>query len=689
MPEPVPAPGALTMTQEDLRAWWSRIELARARRKREEDLWQALLNAYLPPPNASADTINSNIHFRNVEAKGAALIFQLPELRLTPLEPLGAILDPETQQPLDLYTVIATKRAVLNKLLGRDHANVLQTMNESAFDILQTSGVAFEKICYEADFMPQPQSVQTGVAPMAGSVLGLQDVPQLTTQTVDVPINERWRWYHFSAKKGLIPHDFYSTRYDEAPWLGMEFNFPLREAKRRKLVPETADGTAASDDQRFIHRGDGERDSVGPRVKGVEVWARAVQFRDGVYHSDLFDYLVLIEGQDTPAVYKPSPYQTIGPDGRLTADSMIGNPIHPVTYRYCSDTAWIPSDAAFTNPLVKQLNTWRGQDIKLRDANLARFFYAESMTEQVNKLNDVDTGQGVPVPDEKLMQGADKIIAAIPHLERAQADVQGEASVRRDIDETLAIGSNQAGNVNAKVLSATEVATASQNSNTRMKKEQTALVERFLVGARKFDSLIQRYADQRDYVEIVGQDGAKKLQAYTGALIAGRYAFDAKPDSQLSNDAAQERGQTLEYVNYMAKSAYTNQGEMARVVATAFGKDPARMVQNPQPQGPPPPNVSVRVTMDDLAGPAGQAALKILQAAGYPLTPEDLQVAQANGQIIALQEQAQQQAKTDHGGAADKGDLINKHASELTGAMPGRTPEGAPPQQMPPGSMVQ
>lgn len=681
MPENQAPP--LSMTAEELASWWARITLARARRQREETLWQTLLDAYLPPPNASADTINSNIHFRNVEAKGAALIFQLPELRLTPLEPLGAMVDPDdpTKQ-LDAYTIVATKRAVLNKLLGRDHANVLQTMNESAFDILQTSGVAFEKICYEADFMPQEQPVQGPPEPMAGSVLGLQDVPTQTMQTIQVPIYERWRWYHFSAKKGLIPHDWYSTRYDDAPWLGMEFNFPLREAIRRGLVKKDAEGTAATDDQRFTHRGDSDRDTIGPRVKGVEIWARAVQFREGVYHSELFDYLVLIEGQDTPAKYTPSPYQTIGPDGRLTADSMIGNPIHPVAYRYCSDTAWIPSDAAFTNPLVKQLNTWRAQDIKLRDANLPRFFYAEGAQEQVDKLKDVDTGMGVPMPDERMMQGADKIIAPLPHLERAQSDIQGEQSVRRDIDETLAIGSNQAGNVNSKVLSATEVATAAQNSNTRMKKEQTALVERFLVGARKFDSLVQRYADQRDYVEIVGQDGAKKLQAYTNALLAGRYAFDAKPDSQLSNDAAQDRAQTLEYVNYMAKSEFTNQQEMASMVANAFGKDPARMVKAPEPPGPPPPNVSVKVNIEDLAGPAGQAALKILQQAGYQLTEQDLAVAQANGLIIAQQEAAQQAAKTEHGGAADKAELLNKHAADLTGAMPGRTPEGAPPQQI-------
>ncbi len=689
-PPPVAAapPQALTMTAEQVQEWKSRIELARARRQREETLWQKLLDGYLPPPEAFADTINSNIHFRNVESKKAQLFFQLPDLQVTALENILGLTDPETGQPVDAYSLLATKRAVLNKLLGRDHANVLATIHEALFDCLATSGVAATKICYEADFEPKPQLVPGPEQPQVGSVLGLQTVPTQTTQIVDVPIYERWRWYRFSPKKLLIPHDWHSTRYDDAPWLGMEFNLPLKEAIRRKLVAEDASGNVASDDTRFRHTGDTDKDSPGPRVKGVEIWARAVQFREQVYHSELFDYLVIIDGAEQPAQYKPSPYQDIGPDGRLTADSMIGNPIHPIVLRDLSDTAWVPSDAAFTNPLVKQMNTWRSQDIKLRDANIPRFFYAESMKDGVDKLQDLDVGQGVPIPDEKMMQGADKIIASVPKVERAQADVQGENSVRRDIDETLAIGSNQAGNVNSKVLSATEVATAQSNTNTRLQKERTVLIERYLVGCRKFDSLVQRFADQRDYVEIVGQTGAKKLQAWDKTLIAGRYAFDARPDSQLSNDAAAKRKDLLDYVNFMAKSQFTNQSELARVVALEFGQDPARMVTQPEPPGPPPPNVSVKVDIADLAGPAGQAALKILQQAGYQLTEQDLAVAQANGLIVAAKEQAQQAAQTMHGGAADKAEPISKHTSDETGAMPGRVPEGAPPAQNMPG-MVQ
>lgn len=681
----------LPMSVEDLASWWTSIELARARRKREEDVWQVLLDAYLPPPNASADTINSNVHFRNTESKKAKLFAQLPELQLTPDEKIEGLVDPATGQPMTLDDVIATKRAMLNKLLGRRHAKLLDTIDDVLFDALQTSGIAASKICYEADFQPMPRQVPDGEALMPGSVLGLQPVPKMKTEIVNVPIYERYRWYRFSPSMLLIPHDWRSTRFDDAPWLGMEFNLPLKEAIRRGLVPEGAAGNATTDDTHLKQRNDNNTDTSGPRIKGVEIWCHAVQFREGVYHSELFDYLVLIDGdKEKPAKYSASPYQTLGPDGRLTPDSMIGNPIHPCSLRTLTDTAWVPSDAAFTNPLVKQKNTWRSQDIKLRDSNIARFFYAESIKDQVDALAQVDAGQGVPVPDDKLAVGADKLIAPIPHLERAQADIQGEASISRDIDDTLAIGSNQGGNVNSKVLSATEIATAQTASNSRLHKEQLRFINSwFLPGVQKFDSLVMRFADTVEYVEIVGVDGAKRLQAYNKTLALGRYSYDAKPDSQLQADAAADRENALKFVNFTAKSPFIDQMAEMRWLASKFGVDPSIVKAPPAPPEEK-PSVSYSIKIEDFYGPGAEVARQLAEQSGFKVTPEAIAAAKTIGAMFAAAEAAKTGTQQPdpgapknlvHGGTIDKADVLSKHSADETGNMPGRTPEGAPPQQ--------
>lgn len=681
----------LPMSEADLNTWWQAVELARARRKREEATWQVLFDAYLPPKDASADSINSNVHFRNTESKKAKLFAQLPEFQLTPDEKLSGLVDPATGQPMDLADVISTKRAVLNKLLGRRHAKLLDTIDDVLFDALQTSGIAASKICYEADFQPQQQQVPTTTAPVPGSVLGLQPpVQQFEMQTVQVPIYERFRWYRFSPTMLLIPHDWRSTRFDDAPWLGMEFNLPLKEAIRRGLVPEGTAGNATSDETHLKQRNDTDRDTIGPRVKGVEIWCHAVQFRDGVYHSELFDYLVLIDGdKKTPAAYKPSPYQTLGPDGRLTPDSMIGNPIHPLALRTLTDAAWIPSDAAFTNPLVKQKNTWRAQDIKLRDSNIARFFHADSIKEQVDKLADTDTGQGVGIPDEMMKQGKDSLIVPIPHLERAQSDIQGEASISRDIDETLALGSNQGGNVNNKVLSATEIATAQTASNSRLHKEQMRFIDSWLLpGVQKFDSLVMRFADTTEYVEIAGTDGAKRLQAYNKTLVLGRYSYDAKPDSQLQADAAGDRENALKYVNFTAKSPVVDPVMEMRWLASKFGVDPAMIRQPPAPP-PDKPNVTWSIKIEDFYGPGAEVARQLAEQVGVHITPDAIAMAKTIGSLYAAAEAAKGAQQPDpgapkqlvtapHGGAAEKADVISKHSADATGRMPGRTPEGAP-----------
>lgn len=668
---PAPEPPALTLTRDQVGEWWRRIELARARRKRESDKWNALLKAYLPPESNAADDINSNIHFRNVELKRAELWAQLPELMLTPLEPLLGIVDP-TGQALDASTVVAVKRAVLNKLLGRDGANVKRTIDESLFAIFSSTGVGATKICYEVDTQDVEQPMPGPEQAMPGAVLNLQPVTSQTMQAVPVPVYERFRWYHFSEAKLLIPHDYHSTDFDESPWLGMEFVMPLAKGiKKYKLDPEFVANT--SRDDLILEAGQHKDADAGSKslLKGVEIWLKASNFDETVAHSQLYYVLTLIEGvPDRAAEYRPSPYQTIGPDHRLTADSMIGNPIHPITLRYLSDSAYIPADAAFTDPLVKQINTWRAQSIKGRDANIPRFFHPVSISAAVDKLKMADVGQGVAVPDEEFQKFKQELILAIPKLERAESDIQGESTIRRDNDETLGIGSNQAGAVTNTVRSATESAIVQQNVGVRLKAEQTQLMEAFLMGVRKFDALVQRYADQTEYVEIVGQDGAKKLAAWNQHTVSGRYAYDAEPDTQLTMDRQARIKNVLDFVNFMAKSQYMNQAEIARVVTLLFGFDPSRMIIQPQPPPPEKPKItmSFAFTAPDLSVPEVRQLLQ--EESGLQLGPVSPELQQAAAQA-ALK-------NAPHGGAADHVDQISKHTSDLTGKMDGRAPANTP-----------
>jgi hypothetical protein len=576
--------------------------------------------------------------------------------------------------------IVAIKRAVLMKELGRDGANLDLTIREALFDVFQTSGIGATKICYQADIQQTPTEMPGPEQPMAGSVLGLQTVPGPTqTQMIPVPVFERYRWYRFSTNKFLQPHDWHSTDFDEAPWLAMEFVERCTPAALAHYgLPANFAPNATRDDLILESGGKDPGEGSASLLKGVEIWLHAAEFDPQVAHTQVFYRLVLIEGQKEKAgVYEPSPYQTIGPDGRLTADSMIGNPIHPIALRTQADSAWPLSDAAFTDPLVRQQNTWRAQSIKARDSNVPRFLHSDRITEAIDKLKEADTGQGVAIEDELMSRGVNTFIQPLPHLENAQSDITGERNIEQDIEKTLGLGANQAGSVNPTVRSATEVATAQANVSVRLKAEQNILLERVLVGVRKFDALIQRYADQAQYVQILGAEGAKTLAMWNQHVISGRYAYDARIDSQLTIDESTRLKRLLDAVNFMAKSPYTNQAQVAREVWQAFGFDPSLMVKTPQPPPPDKPNVSFRFGGPDLALPEVR---QILGMTGIQLD----QTPSPQAQLLAAQQAAKNQP---HGGPADKADVLSKHTSEETGAMPGQHPGAAPPASATPGRM--
>ncbi len=235
---PSPEQPPLVMSPDDLSDWWQRVTLADQRHEREMVKWKKLKEHYLPPKeDTDAANVNSNVHFRNAHLKIAEVYAQFPELNLTPLEPLDHLvdpqtgqpfMDPQTQQPMDGQAlaahIVAVKRAVLNKLLGLDGANVDLTILECLFDIFAVSGVAVTELCYEADIKQVEMPMPGTPGPMPGAILGLQDVPgESAMQTVPVVVNGHIRWDRKSPACLRLPHNWYSTDYDRAPYLMLRF----------------------------------------------------------------------------------------------------------------------------------------------------------------------------------------------------------------------------------------------------------------------------------------------------------------------------------------------------------------------------------------------------------------------------------------------------------------------------------
>ena len=685
-PAPVPpptGPGApIPMTVDQIGIWWDRVEQSRAKRKLVEDEWQQNIDQYNGKPlstRPTKDWVNPNTDFADVEQKKSQLFFQTPEVHCIPREPLAN----------GHEQTILIKQAVLNDKLGPNGVDAKRMMDKVIFDCLCPSGWGATKIGYDVTTKP----VETA---MPDPQTGLP-----TSQTVDVPVYEEYFWKHFSPKKLLIPEDFYDNEYDDAAWIGMEFSLPLISAKRKYHLPEDFEPGKDVDPSVF-------KQSVEPEstddVTGVEIWYKASLEDETVFHPMWQRKLVLIDGlRDQPASHVDSPYQTLDQRGRLTADSMIGYPIHVGTVRDLTDSAYIRSDCSMTRDLVDQLAKFLTTQVQQRDTAIPLRLVDESIVTKpvMDKITSGEYGSFIPLPAGSLNP------PPIVEMSRAQyprENFEAQNRIERQLAKTLALDSNQQGAQTDSSRTATELTLVQNGSNVRLKAERNRMIAYYLAGVRKFDSLLQRFATQQDVIQVVGPEGEAQFFAWDNKTIAGRFAYAIKPDSGLDVDEATARKQALDTYNFLGKDPLVNRDYLIQELAPALHLDPLKLkAPPPPPPKPEKPSISFAFSGDDLLNPIAVAVMveggiaitaQMIRAAhdliqtgtGVPPPPESPapgvpgmppapaappMSAAASGSGGPTGGSPSAPAAPVHPGAMPKTGMVNDHAAKLTGAISG------------------
>jgi hypothetical protein len=262
--------------------------------------------------------------------------------------------------------------------------------------------------------------------------------------------------------------------------------------------------------------------------------------------------------------------------------------------------------------------------------------------------------------------------------------------IARDISDVWAFGPNQLGQEAAESRSATEMSIAQRNASTRISAERRDAMAYFAGGATKLLSLLQLFQDREEFVEIVGDDGARRLEAWDRTKIASEYLLEVKADSSAQLDFAQERQDTLKLYELVARDPNVNRVEILHKVATAFDFDPQRLIvtQLP-PKGPEPAGVSFSFKLEDLdiGNPNFPVVMFILQQNGYAFPPGLIQQMQQHSQMqqlvmahagvgpgIAPASTAgphTTQPDTTHPGTALKAERLNKHQERNSTNQPG------------------
>lgn len=623
--------------------------------------WDKNTQAYLTLTERRGDDVVVPKDYANVEQKKALLFFQVPEVTLT------------AEQP-GLEDAVRVFQAVLNRKLRADEVNAGAMMDEVLFDVLCPAGIGFSKIGYEAE-----QDGMTTIQQPAMDPAGQPIVDPMTQQPVTMPVEmpnivrERYFWNRIPVKAALIPADFHGSDFDQAPWLGWTFTDDLAlVAKRYDLDPDELKPSKASEDAR-IKVDIGPEDLSGQRVRGCEIWYKTALYHEDVVNGDLYSQLVWFEGMEQPVVARPSPYQRV--EGGRLVGGMKGNPIHVLTLRYVSDQAIPPSDAFVSRDLVDELSRGRTDMItqRKRTAPINGYDPARLPVDVVEKIVSGEYQEWVAVPG---FNAADQAAGEIRKASFPRENFTFNDYIDRDIQEAWAMGSNQQGLQTKKGQTATEASIQQSATQTRMKREQIQVARWFVAGVQKLGALLQLFADDPDYVEVVGEDGIRSLASWDKTKIQGRFAYSAKPDSTLQLDAAWDKKQAIDEYQMLRQDPLVNPQYLLTRLARRIGADPAQFLAQPQPPKPEPPKPAFSFKGEDLnpAAPQSPIVMEILAQGGVQISPQAMQQAQMLAQqqiLVAQQQQAQAQADTTHKGAAPQTAPLSKHAADASGMLPG------------------
>lgn len=554
------------------------------------------------PKDWDDDAVRVNKEFALVKQKQSLLFFRVPEVQLKPLRP-------------DAEPVAAVAAAALNQVLSRD-MKVSYLVDEVLTDALCPAGIGVSKISYEAittnvDTKP-PEHAETPDEVFQGLV----DSGAASWVKQPVVTYECYDWKRIPYKQFLFPTDFDGSSFDDAPWLGLSFTMPKTEAKRQyKLSKEELEQAKVSpnDDDR-----DGEKEDITSRVKGYEIWYRACYFDEKVTHKDHFRKLVYLHGMDTPVVHEDSPYQWYE---QGTLRGVTRYPIRVLTLTYVPDRPLPPSDVTITRPQVSELEKSRTLMMLQRQRSLpVRWFDVN----QVDEMAENVLRQGI-IQDWLPMNGpAGNSIGEISRATYPRENFEFDRVINSEIGGAWALGPDQLGQDAPGESTAREVSERASAAQTRLDYERSKVLRWFREGSEVVYALLQRFATQTKYAEMVGPDGATRLVQWNAQTLAGDYAFEARPDAALRLDAQADRQQALNLYQLLRRDELVDAKGLLTEVVRCHNMLPEKtLVQQPPEPQPDRPNISFRFSGEDLdpTRPHALMVYDLMAKSGIALDP--------------------------------------------------------------------
>ena len=626
--KPLPLPDAGTGA---LDWWFGQLDWSADIRKNKLTGWRTNARAYQDTLSApEPGGMRVNIEFEKTETKRHQLLFRLPAIKLRPTArtsrdsyPLGDDGLPDLGQAptRDLKKAVAIFREVLSRIIGPKGANTKALMDELIFDVLCPSGIAFCKLGYERYTSGSiPVQVGTEERPVPGRMLGLRTMTVPIYDEAPNVVSEQYYASRISPARALLPAEFMRRDYNLAEWLGYDFFITSEEADRRRWNVDGAtiighDRSAVSQDDRIVPLEESGRRSGQIHCREVFFHPYFLGQHD---NPDKIRRLVFVGNKSGPVVHEDFKDQRFDARGKWIG-GLKTNPIKVYSTRYVSDCSYPPSDCTITRQQSDEVAEYRTQQIKHLKHAVPRLAINidACANDKIKQLIIDDKHYGnIPVNVANL----DKVAREIAKPSLPPENSKALADIMADIDRAWALGGNATGVTESGSPTATEIAAIAQATANRLGGERETTIAFWLSIVEGLGALVQLYADREDYVEIVGETGAKQIEAWDKSTIAGDFLFEAVPDSSLPPDASADRDLALNFHNLVANNPYFNGEQDARDLAEAFGRDPDRAVKTPDPTPPEKPKINLAINGKDLdpSAPQYQNVINVLIAAGIP-----------------------------------------------------------------------
>jgi len=598
-----------------------RSEIAASKKLRDTLMadWRENVNFRVQKPYGPGEVKEDRIavpeDWARTRQKKAQLMFQVPKVVLSAKRP-------------DYAPAAPIFQAVLNHKLHHEiKAEVM--LDECLSDVVNAAGLMVSKVgIQQVTEMIEMPEVDVATLPPEQQLAMLQvGGPKM----IEVPkvIYQCFKWDRISPGAFLWPAAFTGSNWDDAPWLGHESFMLLEEAKKTftALPPDFTSETSSRPD--LLSKdilSDSKTEYPTGYVKVQEIFYKCYLYDPASKHPEHIKRIVFVEGHDEPVVHEDFqwqeyvdpqmlPEETNPETGEVVqpAREVPGHyvgvrkfPIRVATLDYVSDLATPPSDSQAGRTQVRELSRSRSQMLRQRDRSIPiRWFDTNRLDAAVIAAIEAGEWQDlIPVNGP-----GERVIGEVARAQYPRENFTFQSIINSDLDRSWSLSNNQLASQSDNTRSATEANIIQSAANIRLEYEK-ARVNRYVVeGTEVLAGLVQLFADETDYVELTGADGAKRMAAWDRKTVQGEFAFDIVPDSGDRLDPSVRQERVLKLYNLAANDPTINRPMLTQQLVESYGMDPAVVMQTPPEQQPEPPNISYRFSGEDMLNPMAVAML--------------------------------------------------------------------------------